>query len=184
MSRIGKLPIPIPQGVEVSLLANNEVRVKGPKGELHLQVNPDITIEINDGKVVVKRPSDQKHHKALHGLYRSLIANMVKGVSVGFTKKLQVVGVGYRAEAKGQQLELSLGFSHDVTMILPPEVKVSVDAGKGKDTIITLESHDKELLGQVAARIRALRKPEPYKGKGIRYVGEYVRRKAGKAAGK
>ncbi len=184
MSRIGKLPIPIPQGVEVNITPDNEVRVKGPKGELQLKVDPDITVEVADGQVKVQRPTDQKRHKALHGLYRSLIANMVKGVSEGFKKQLQVVGVGYRAAVAGQQLELSLGFSHDITIVLPPEVKASVESAKGKDTIITLESHDKELLGQVAARIRALRKPEPYKGKGIRYVGEYVRRKAGKAAGK
>ncbi len=184
MSRIGKLPIAIPQGVEITISPDNEVKVKGPRGELTLQVDPEITVKVADGEVVVTRPSDQQRHRALHGLYRSLIHNMVVGVSRGFKKQLQVVGVGYRASVSGQQLELALGFSHDVLVVLPPEIKASVESGKGKATIITLESHDKELLGQVAGRIRALRKPEPYKGKGIRYVGEYVRRKAGKSAGK
>ncbi len=184
MSRIGKLPIAIPKGVEVNISATNEVTVKGPLGELKQKVDPDIQVTIENNQVIVKRPTDQKRHKALHGLYRALIANMVKGVSEGFTIEQELVGVGYRAEAKGQNLEMSLGYSHEVLIALPKEIKVETRTEKRANPIITLKSHDKQLLGLVAAKIRSLRKPEPFKGKGIRYVGEQVRRKAGKTAGK
>ncbi len=184
MSRIGYKPIPIPSNTEVKISDNNEVTVKGPKGELHLQVDPDLILKIEDGEVKVERPTEQKRHKSMHGLYRSLIANMIEGVSNGFKKTLIMNGVGFRAAATGQVLELSVGFSHPVIVVVPPEVKVSAEMQKGKSPTITLESYDKQLLGQVAAKIRAIRKPEPYKGKGIRYADEYVRRKAGKAAAK
>jgi len=184
MSRIGYKPIPIPSNTEVKISDNNEVTVKGPKGELHLQVDPELILKVEDGEIKVDRPTEQKRHKSMHGLYRSLIANMVEGVSKGFKKTLIMNGVGFRANAKGQVLELSVGFSHPVIVVLPPEVKVTAEMQKGKSPTITLESYDKQLLGQVAAKIRAIRKPEPYKGKGIRYADEYVRRKAGKAAAK
>jgi large subunit ribosomal protein L6 len=184
MSRIGKLPIPIPKGVNVSISPNNEVTVKGPLGELKQKVDPDITVKIENNTVLVSRPTDQKRHRALHGLYRALIANMVKGVSEGFKIEQELVGVGYRAEAKGQNLEMSLGFSHDILFVIPKEVKVETRTEKRANPIITLQSHDKQLLGLVAAKIRSLRKPEPFKGKGIRYVGEEIRKKAGKTAGK
>jgi len=186
MSRIGKLPIHIPDGVEVSVDSNNVVTVKGKFDNkpvsLTLKVHPDIKIEIDkENKVIrVKRPSDQKQHKAMHGLYRALINNMVIGVSKGFTKQLEVVGVGYKASANGQLLELNLGFSHNILFEIPPEVKVEVKQERRSNPIITLTSYDKQLLGQVAAKIRSLRPPEPYKGKGIRYVGEEIRRKQGK----
>ncbi len=183
MSRIGKLPIEIPQGVEVSM-SSNIVTVKGKKGTLSQAVDTDIKISIETDKVLVTRPTDQKRHRALHGLYRSLIANMVHGVSEGFKVEQELVGVGYRATTKGQLLELSLGFSHNIAFELPSEIKVSTAAEKGKNPTITLESHDKQLIGAVAAKIRSLRKPEPYKGKGIKFAGEELRRKAGKAAGK
>ncbi|MFW5705476.1 MAG: 50S ribosomal protein L6 [Bacteroidota bacterium] len=178
MSRIGKMPISIPQGVEVKVSDKNLVTVKGNLGELHQQVDPDIKVNVNDGEVVLERPTDQKRHKAMHGLYRSLITNMVQGVSEGFKIVQELVGVGYKAQAKGQMLELSLGFSHNVVMVLPDEVKVETLTEKGKNPTITFTSADKQL----AAKLRSLRKPEPYKGKGIKYQGEIIKRKAGKAA--
>ena len=183
MSRIGKLPIVIPDKVTVTVGKDNLVTVKGPLGELKQQVNPDITVSIEDKNLVVNRPSEQKRHKAMHGLYRALISNMVVGVSQGYTVQQELVGVGYRAEAKGQLLEMSLGYSHDIVMQLPTEVKVTAVTEKRANPIITLTCHDKQLLGQVAAKIRSLREPEPYKGKGIKFVGEQLRRKAGKSAG-
>lgn len=184
MSRIGKSPIKIPQGVSVQVTAANEVIVKGPKGELKRAVDRDITVEITDGVLHVSRPTDQIRHRELHGLYRSLIANMVAGVSTGFTKKLELVGVGYKASNQGQLLDLALGFSHNYVVELPHEVKVRTETLKGQNPTIYLESADNELLGLVAAKIRSLRKPEPYQGKGVRYSDEVVRRKAGKTAGK
>jgi len=182
MSRIGKLPITLPTGVSVTLNSGLCV-VKGSKGELSQKIHPDITFDIAGNIVTVKRPTDLKHHRAMHGLYRTLVFNMVKGVSEGFTTRLEMVGVGYRSEAKGQMLELNLGYSHDVFMELPIEIKVETQSEKGKNPVIILNCSDKQLLGYVAAKIRSLRKPEPYKGKGIRYSGEVVRRKAGKSAG-
>ncbi|RME08832.1 MAG: 50S ribosomal protein L6 [Bacteroidetes bacterium] len=184
MSRIGKMPITIPNGVTVEVSQGNIVKVKGPKGELTQQVDKDLEIKIEDGVLTVHRPTEQKRHRAMHGLYRSLIANMVEGVSNGFVKELEVVGVGYRANNTGQLLELILGFSHPVMFYVPDEVKVTASQEKGKNPIVRLESHDKQLLGQVAAKIRSFRKPEPYKGKGIRFVGEVLRKKAGKTAAK
>jgi large subunit ribosomal protein L6 len=184
MSRIGKAPIAVPAGVQISISDKNLVTVKGPKGTLEQNVDPAISMKHEDGMITVARPSDAKPHRAKHGLYRSLLANMVKGVSEGFVIEQELVGVGYRATAKGQQLTLALGFSHTVTLDLPPQIKVSAVQEKGKNPIIRLESADKQLVGQVAAKLRSLRKPEPYKGKGVRFVGEVVRRKAGKAAGK
>ncbi len=184
MSRIGKAPIPVPQGVEVTVSKGNLVTVKGPKGTLTQQVDPDLTIEIADGEIRVKRPTESKRHRSMHGLYRSLLANMVEGVSKGFVKELELVGVGYRVSNTGQLLELTLGYSHPIYFVLPDEVKVETKMEKGKNPYIRLESHDKQLVGQVAAKIRSFRKPEPYKGKGIRYVGEEIRRKAGKTAAK
>jgi large subunit ribosomal protein L6 len=184
MSRIGKLPINIPSGVSISVASNNIVTVKGPKGTLTQEVNPDITVKTEGNEIIVERPSEQKRHKAMHGLYRSIIANMVTGVSTGFQLQQELVGVGYKATNQGQLLDLAIGFSHEVLILLPEEVKVTTLTEKGKNPIITLDSMDKQLLGQVAAKIRSLRKPEPYKGKGIRFVNEKVRRKAGKTAGK
>ena len=184
MSRIGKLPIAIPAKVTVTVQADNTVVVKGPLAELSQKVNPDITVKQEGNQLLVTRPTDQKRHRAMHGLYRKLIANMVTGVSDGFTLKQEFVGVGYRAEAKGQILEMNLGFSHVVMFELPVEVKVSAVTEKRQNSIVTLQSSDKQLLGHVAAKIRSLRKPEPYKGKGIKFVGEKLRRKAGKSAGK
>ena len=184
MSRIGNAPVSIPAGVTLDVSSNNLVTVKGPKGELTQQIDPDMDITVEDGVLSVKRPTDQKRHKALHGLSRALIFNMVEGVSQGYTKKLELIGVGYKADAKGQILELNLGYSHNIYFAVPPEVKVVAATEKGKNPIITLDSHDKELIGQVAAKIKSLRKVEPYKGKGVRFVGEYVRRKAGKTAAK
>ena len=181
MSRIGKAIITIPAGVTITE-ANGVVTVKGPKGELSQELKEGITIEQNDGDLTVNRPSDTKQHKALHGLYRALINNMIVGVSAGFEKKLELVGVGYRASHTGQKLELALGFSHGIVMDLPKEVTINTETEKGKNPIITLSSYDKQLLGMVAAKIRSFRKPEPYKGKGVRFVGEIVRRKAGKSA--
>jgi large subunit ribosomal protein L6 len=183
MSRIGKLPIAVPDKVNVSVGKDNLVTVKGPLGELKQQVDADITVSIDNGIITVTRPTDQKRHRALHGLYRSLINNMITGVSQGYTIKQELVGVGYRAEAKGQLLELSLGFSHDVILQLPKEIKVATLTEKRANPIITLTSFDKQLIGQVAAKIRSLRAPEPYKGKGIKFVNEQLRRKAGKSAG-
>lgn len=184
MSRIGKQVITIPAGVTVTVAAGNEVVAKGPKGELKQLVDRDIKIEIADGQINVVRPTDQIRHRALHGLYRALVSNMVKGVSEGFTRELHLVGVGYRAAVTGQQIDMALGYSHNIIIDLPKEVKASATAEKGQNPKIFLESMDKQLLGQVAAKIRSLRKPEPYKGKGVRYSDEIVRRKAGKAAGK
>lgn len=184
MSRIGKLPIALPKGVEVSISDKNVVTVKGTKGTLTQKVDPAITVKNEEGKVLVQRPTDQKRHRALHGLYRALIASMVKGVSEGYKTEQELVGVGYRAANKGQLLELTLGFSHNVSFELPAEIKVSTTSEKGKNPSIILESADKQLLGAVAAKIRSLRKPEPYKGKGIKFVDETLRRKAGKSAGK
>jgi large subunit ribosomal protein L6 len=182
MSRIGNLPINIPDGVEIKISDDNLVTVKGKLGELQQQVDPNISIKIDDGKVVLARATEQKDHKAKHGLYRSLISNMVTGVTEGFTIVQELVGVGYKAEVKGQILELSLGYSHNIVFELPQEVKAEAVSERGKSPTITLKSIDKQLIGQVAAKIRSLRKPEPYKGKGIRYQGEEIRKKAGKAA--
>jgi large subunit ribosomal protein L6 len=182
MSRIGILPIDIPAGVSIEVTGDNLVKVKGPKGELSQKVDPDLKIEINENVLTVSRPTEQKRHKSMHGLYRSLIYNMVKGVSEGYEIKQELVGVGYRAEAKGQILELSLGYSHDIHIMLPKEVSVTAVTERRANPIITLNSVDKQLIGQVAAKIRSLRPPEPYKGKGIRFVGEVLRRKAGKSA--
>ncbi len=182
MSRIGKLPIGIPQGVEVNISDSNLVTVKGKLGELRQQVDPDITLKIEEGEIILERPTEQKRHKAMHGLYRALLANMVKGVSEGFKITQELVGVGYKAQVKGQMLELSLGFSHNVVFVLPDEVKVEAVTERGKNPTITFTSPDKQLVGQVAAKLRSLRKPEPYKGKGIKYQGEIIKRKAGKAA--
>lgn len=184
MSRIGKNPITVPAGVTITVDKSNLVTVKGPKGELTQQLDPELELKIEDGEATVVRPTDQKRHRAMHGLYRTLIGNMVTGVTEGFEKKLQVVGVGYRADAKGNQLTLALGFSHPVLMIMPDEVQVEAETVRGKDPIIVLKSIDKQLIGHVAAKIRKLRPPEPYKGKGIRFVGEEIRRKAGKTASK
>lgn len=183
MSRIGKLPITIPSDVEIKVGSDNEVIVKGPKGELKQQVNPDLKLTIEDGTLTVERPTDSKEHRSLHGLYRSLINNMVIGVSEGFKKELELVGVGYRVENKGQLLELSLGFTHSIFMQLPDEIKIETKMERNKNPLITLESADKQLLGQVCAKIRSFRKPEPYKGKGVKFVGEELRRKSGKTAG-
>jgi large subunit ribosomal protein L6 len=184
MSRIGKAPISLPKGVEITISDKNLVTVKGPKGTLYQAVDPDLTVKQDSGIITLERPSDAKPHRAKHGLYRSLIANMVKGVSEGYVIQQELVGVGYRATTKGQLLQLALGFSHTVTIDLPTEIKVTAAQEKGKNPIVRLESADKQLIGQVAAKIRSLRKPEPYKGMGVRFVGELVRRKAGKAAGK
>src|ERR1700758_1004004 len=183
MSRIGKLPIALPKGTEVTV-QKNVINVKGPKGALTRTIDADITVAVEDGHVIVKRPSDQKRHKALHGLYRALINNMVVGVTQGYKLEQELVGVGYRATNQGQTLDLVLGYSHHYVFELPKEVKVSTTAEKGKNPTIVLESIDKQLIGQVAAKIRSLRAPEPYKGKGIKFVGEVLRRKAGKSASK
>ncbi|HET6228007.1 MAG TPA: 50S ribosomal protein L6 [Bacteroidia bacterium] len=184
MSRIGKLPIALPKGVELNVTDKNVATVKGPKGTLVQNIDSAITVKNEDGKLVLTRATDQKRHKALHGLYRALLASMVKGVSDGYKLEQELVGVGYRAANKGQLLELTLGYSHNVAFELPKEIKVSTTAEKGKNPTIILESADKQLLGAVAAKIRSLRKPEPYKGKGIKFTDEVLRRKAGKAAGK
>ena len=181
MSRIGKAPIVIPAGVTVQV-KGNEVTVKGPKGELTQAINPDINVEVKDGHVYVTRPDDEREHRAMHGLYRALIHNMVEGVSTGYKKELELVGVGYRATATGQVLELSLGYSHAIYIKLPKEIKVEAKSERNKNPLIILESYDKQLLGQVCAKIRSLRKPEPYKGKGIKFVDEIIRRKSGKSA--
>ncbi|WP_317896936.1 50S ribosomal protein L6 [Aurantibacillus circumpalustris] len=183
MSRIGKSPIALPKGVEVKI-ANGLVTVKGAKGELTQKVDTDITVAVEEGNVVVTRPTDQKRHKALHGLYRSLISNMVKGVSEGFKTEQELVGVGYRASNKGQMLEMSLGYSHNINFEIPKEIKITTATEKGQNPKVILESADKQLIGMVAAKIRSLRKPEPYKGKGIKFAGEQLRRKAGKSASK
>jgi large subunit ribosomal protein L6 len=184
MSRIGKKIITVPAGVSINVTQQNEVVVKGPKGELKQAIDPAIQVKIQDGTLEVTRPSDQINHRAMHGLYRSLISNMVKGVTDGFTRKLELVGVGYKATNQGNILDMALGYSHNIIMEVPKELKVATETLKGSNPMITLEGSDKQLLGQVAAKIRSLRKPEPYKGKGVKYEGEYIRRKAGKAAGK
>jgi large subunit ribosomal protein L6 len=184
MSRIGKAPISIPSGVTISVSEDNIVTVKGPKGELTQQIDPEMSIAQEDGTLTVDRPSEQKRHKALHGLYRSLINNMVIGVTEGYKTQQELVGVGYRATNQGNTLDLVLGYSHHYVFQLPKEINVTTTAEKGKNPIIILESIDKQLLGQVAAKIRSLRAPEPYKGKGVKFVGEVLRRKAGKSAAK
>jgi large subunit ribosomal protein L6 len=183
MSRIGKNPITIPSGVEVKL-DGTSVTVKGPKGTLSQEIDASVKLNIAEGVITLNRESDAPAHRAKHGLYRALINNMIVGVSEGYKKEMEVVGVGYRATAAGQRLELALGFSHPIVMELPSEIKVSAETAKGQPPLITLESHDKQLIGQVAAKIRSFRKPEPYKGKGIKFKGEQIRRKAGKSAGK
>jgi large subunit ribosomal protein L6 len=185
MSRIGKMPIELPSGVEVKIeKSSNIVTIKGKMGEISQKVDRDIIINVEENTLTVERPTEQKRHKAMHGLYRSLLNNMVMGVSQGFKKQMELVGVGYRATATGQMLELALGFSHPVVFQLPSEIKVTAEMPKGQPPLITLESYDLQLLGQVASRIRKVRPPEPYKGKGIRFVGEVIRRKAGKSASK
>ena len=182
MSRIGKLPIAIPAGVTVTL-KDNVVTVKGPKGELSQYVNPLITVTVEGNEVVVSRSSDEKQERAFHGLYRALINNMVVGVSEGYKKELELVGVGFRVSNTGNVMELALGFTHPIFMVLPPEIKVETKTERNKNPLITLESCDKQLLGAVCAKIRSFRKPEPYKGKGVKFVGEVIRRKSGKSAG-
>jgi large subunit ribosomal protein L6 len=182
MSRIGKLPIKLPDGVSIQVANDNSVTVKGPKGELTQNVDPDLKIKVDGNVVELVRPTEQKRHKAMHGLYRALLYNMVYGVSEGYTIQQELVGVGFKAEAKGQILELSLGYSHDIHVRLPKEVKVEAKTERRSNPVITLSSPDKQLIGQVAAKIRSLRPPEPYKGKGIKFVGEQLRKKAGKSA--
>lgn len=184
MSRIGKSPIKLASGVTVSVSSVNEITVKGPKGELKKSIDRDIKVDVQDGVVTLSRPTDQIRHRALHGLYRALLANMVKGVTDGFKKQLELVGVGYKATNQGQLLDLALGYSHNIIFEIPKELKVSTLTEKGANPKIMLEGIDNQLLGQVAAKIRGLRKPEPYKGKGVRYSNEVVRKKAGKSAGK
>lgn len=184
MSRIGKAPITVPSGVTITVGNDNVVTVKGPKGELKQQIDRDIKIEVKDGEINVTRPTDQIRHRALHGLSRALVNNLVKGVTEGYTKKLELVGVGFKASNSGNVLDLALGYSHNIIFEIPKELKVATAQEKGQNPTITLEGIDRQLIGQVAAKIRGLRKPEPYKGKGVRYAGEIVRKKAGKAAGK
>ena len=184
MSRIGKAPIALKSGVEVKVNDNNVVSVKGPKGELTQAIDPAISVSVEEGELVVSRSSEDKDVRAKHGLYRSLINNMVHGVTEGYTMQLELVGVGYRATADGQRLSLSLGYSHPIVIELPKEIGVTAETKKGEAPLITLQSFDKQLIGHVAAKLRSLRKPEPYKGKGVRYKGEQIRRKAGKSAAK
>lgn len=184
MSRIGKLPMNVPAGVEINVSKGNLVTVKGPKGELMQQIDPDLGVGIEDGVLTVTRPTNQKRHRSMHGLYRSLISNMIEGVTNGYNSTLELVGVGYRATNSGNLLELSLGYSHPVMFYVPSDIKVETKSEKGKNPQVLLSGIDKQLLGQVAAKIRAFRKPEPYKGKGVRFLGEEIRRKAGKTAGK
>lgn len=184
MSRIGKKAISIPEGVTVTMGKDNVITIKGKKGELQQEIDRDITVEVKDGQISFGRPTDQIRHRALHGLYRALVANLVKGVTDGYSRKLELIGVGFKATNQGNLLDLSLGFSHNIVFEVPKELKVATAQEKGQNPIITLEGIDKQLIGQVAAKLRGLRKPEPYKGKGVRYVGEVVRKKAGKAAGK
>ena len=183
MSRIGKKPIALPKDVTLQY-SQGTVNVKGPKGSLSQVIDPDFAVDVEDGNIVVKRPTEQKRHKALHGLYRALIANMTKGVSEGFKEQLELVGVGYKAAVQGSVLELNLGYSHSIYVAVPEEIKIAAETPKGKNPTVTLEGIDKQLIGQVAAKIKSLRKVEPYKGKGIRFAGEQVRRKAGKTAAK
>src|SRR5215831_15571411 len=184
MSRIGRKPVTVPNGVTVTVGNDNVVSVKGPKGELKQPIDRDIKVEVKDGHVSFARPTDQIRHRALHGLYRALIANMVKGVTVGYKKNLELIGVGFKASNQGNLLDLSLGYSHNIIFEIPKELKVATATEKGQNPKIFLEGFDKQLIGQDAAKIRSLRKPEPYKGKGVKYSNEVVRRKAGKAAGK
>ena len=184
MSRIGKKSIVLPEGVTLTVGKDNVVTVKGKKGELKQTIDRDITVEVKDGQVHITRPTDQIRHRAMHGLYRALLSNLVKGVTDGYERKLELIGVGFKAANTGNLLDLSLGFSHNIIFEVPKELKVATAQEKGQNPIITLEGIDKQLIGQVAAKLRSLRKPEPYKGKGVRYVGEVVRKKAGKAAGK
>lgn len=184
MSRIGKAPIELPSGVSVDVSKGNVVSVKGPKGELTERIDPDLNIEINDGVLTIDRPTEQKRHKSMHGLYRSIIDNMVQGVSEGVVKELELVGVGYRVSNTGNLLEILVGYSHPIMFYVPDEITVTTAMEKGKNPYIKLEGVDKQLVGQVAAKIRSFRKPEPYKGKGIKYLGEILRRKAGKTAAK
>jgi len=184
MSRIGKQPVVMPAGVTATVGKDNVLTVKGPKGELKQNIDRDITVEIKDSAITFARPTDQIRHRAMHGLYRALVANLVKGVTEGFKKNLELVGVGYKASNQGNVLDLSLGYSHNIIFEIPKELKVATSQEKGENPKIALEGIDKQLLGQVAAKLRSLRKPEPYKGKGVKYVGEVIRRKAGKAAGK
>ncbi|HTN09110.1 50S ribosomal protein L6 [Agriterribacter sp.] len=184
MSRIGKQPVIVPAGVTVTVGSDNVVTVKGPKGELKQTIDRDIKVEVKDGTVNFSRPTDQIRHRALHGLYRAITANLVKGVTEGYKKNLELVGVGFKASHQGNLLDLSLGFSHNIVFEIPKELKLATAQEKGQNPTISLEGIDKQLVGQVAAKIRSLRKPEPYKGKGVKYAGEQLRRKAGKAAGK
>jgi len=184
MSRIGNKPVQIASGITVTVSNDNVVTVKGPKGELKQSIDRDIKVEVKDGSIIFTRPTDQIRHRALHGLYRALLANMVKGVADGHKRQLELIGVGFKASNQGNLLDLALGYSHNIIFEIPKELKVATAQEKGENPKITLEGIDKQLIGQVAAKIRGLRKPEPYKGKGVRYVGEVVRKKAGKAAGK
>jgi large subunit ribosomal protein L6 len=184
MSRIGKAPVAVPSGVTVSVGNDNVITVKGPKGELKQSIDRDIKVEVKDGQILITRPTDQIRHRALHGLSRALLANLVKGVTDGYTKKLELIGVGFKAANQGNVLDLALGYSHNIIFEIPKELKIATEQLKGQNPTITLEGIDRQLIGQVAAKIRGLRKPEPYKGKGVRYSGEVVRKKAGKAAGK
>ncbi|MEI6946076.1 50S ribosomal protein L6 [Paraflavisolibacter sp. H34] len=184
MSRIGKAPIAVPAGVTVTVGNDNVITVKGPKGELKQPIDRDINVEVKDGQILFTRPTDQIRHRALHGLSRALVANLVKGVTEGYVRKLELIGVGFKAANQGNVLDLALGYSHNIIFEVPKELTVATAQEKGKNPEITLEGIDRQLIGQVAAKIRGLRKPEPYKGKGVRYKGEVVRKKAGKAAGK
>ena len=184
MSRIGKQAITVPKGITVTIGKDGAVTVKGPKGELKENIDRDITVEIKDDEITFARPTDQIRHRAMHGLYRALVSNMIKGVTEGYKKNLELIGVGFKATNQGNVLDLSLGYSHNIIFDVPKELKVATVTEKGQNPTISLEGIDRQLLGQVAAKIRGLRKPEPYKGKGVRYVGEFVRKKAGKAAGK
>jgi len=184
MSRIGKQPVTLPKGVTATVGADNILTVKGPKGELKQAIDLDIKVEVKDDHLEFSRPTDQIRHRALHGLYRALVFNMVKGVTDGYKRQLELIGVGFKASNQGNVLDLALGYSHNIIFEIPKELKLATSQEKGENPKITLEGVDKQLIGQVAAKIRSLRKPEPYKGKGVRYVGEVVRKKAGKAAGK
>ncbi len=183
MSRIGKKPVLLPTGVTITVGKDNLIAIKGPKGELKQSIDRDIIVEVKEGQIEFSRPTDQIRHRAMHGLYRSLVNNMVKGVTDGFKKEMELVGVGFKASNQGNLLDLSLGYSHNIIFEVPKEIKVATSQEKGDNPRIVLEGSDKQLLGQVAAKIRGLRKPEPYKGKGVKYKGEFIRRKAGKAAG-
>lgn len=184
MSRIGKQPVVVPAGVTITVDAENVLTVKGPKGQLSQAIDRDITVAINEGNITLTRPTDQIRHRAMHGLYRSLVSNMVKGVTDGYKKELELVGVGFKAANSGNLLDLSLGYSHNIIIEIPSELKVTTANEKGQNPKVFLEGIDKQLIGQVAAKLRSLRKPEPYKGKGVKYAGEILRRKAGKSAGK